>query len=181
MERSLNVPGTSRLSCWPTRTGRSCISASGSATSSAHRRCSRRARRRRWDRSSVGAWEPPRDDLVQQAGYVGAGTAEFLVPFDDPDAFAFLEVNARLQVEHPVTEVVTGLDLVERQLRIAAGEPLAFAQEDVSLTGHSVEARVCAEDPGVGFLPATGRVVGYREPRGPGVRVDSGIRLGFTR
>ena len=100
------------------------------------------------------------------------------MPFDDPDAFAFLEVNARLQVEHPVTESVTGLDLVEQQLRIAAGEPLAFAQDDVSLTGHSVEVRVCAEDPGVGFLPATGRVVGYREPRGPGVRVDSGIRLG---
>ena len=117
-------------------------------------------------------------DIARRAGYVGAGTAEFLVPFDDPDAFAFLEVNARLQVEHPVTESVTGLDLVEQQLRIAAGEPLAFAQDDVSLTGHSVEVRVCAEDPGVGFLPATGRVVGYREPRGPGVRVDSGIRLG---
>ncbi|HEY1519984.1 MAG TPA: biotin carboxylase N-terminal domain-containing protein [Solirubrobacteraceae bacterium] len=117
-------------------------------------------------------------DIARRAGYVGAGTAEFLVPFDDPDAFAFLEVNARLQVEHPVTESVTDLDLVEQQLRIAAGEPLAFAQEDVSLTGHSVEVRVCAEDPGVGFLPATGRVVGYREPRGPGVRVDSGIRLG---
>ena len=107
-------------------------------------------------------------DIARRAGYVGAGTAEFLVPFDDPDAFAFLEVNARLQVEHPVTESVTGLDLVEQQLRIAAGEPLAFAQDDVSLTGHSVEVRVCAEDPGVGFLPATGRVVGYREPRGPG-------------
>jgi acetyl-CoA/propionyl-CoA carboxylase biotin carboxyl carrier protein len=117
-------------------------------------------------------------DLARAAGYVGAGTAEFLVPFDDPEAFAFLEVNARLQVEHPVTEAVTGFDLVEQQLRVAAGERLAIAQDDVGLTNHSIEVRVCAEDPAAGFLPATGHVVGYREPSGPGIRVDSGIRLG---
>src|SRR6202023_412268 len=119
-------------------------------------------------------------DIARRAGYIGAGTAEFLVPFDDPEAFAFLEVNARLQVEHTVTEAVTGLDLVEQQLRVAAGERLAITQDDVRLTGHSIEVRVCAEDPGVGFLPATGRIVGYREPRGSGVRVDSGVRLGST-
>jgi acetyl-CoA/propionyl-CoA carboxylase biotin carboxyl carrier protein len=116
--------------------------------------------------------------LARHAGYVGAGTAEFLVPADDLEGFAFLEVNARLQVEHPVTEEVTGLDLVELQLRVAAGEPLTLRQADVALSGHSIEVRVCAEDAAVGFLPATGRIVAYREPRGAGVRVDSGVRLG---
>ncbi len=116
--------------------------------------------------------------LAQRAGYVGAGTAEFLISADDPDEFFFLEVNARLQVEHPVTEAVTGVDLVEEQLRIAAGEPLDLWRHDSTLRGHAIEVRVCAEDPAAGFLPATGRVIGYREPSGDGVRVDSGIALG---
>ena len=116
--------------------------------------------------------------IARAAGYVGAGTAEFIMPADEPEQFAFLEVNARLQVEHPVTEMVCGLDLVEQQLRIAAGEPLALAQEDVSLTGHAIEARVCAEDPANGFLPATGTIVALREPAGEGVRVDSGVAAG---
>ncbi|QEC46389.1 biotin/lipoyl-binding protein [Baekduia soli] len=116
--------------------------------------------------------------LFRQAGYVGAGTAEFIMPADEHDAFYFLEVNARLQVEHPVTELVTGLDLVEQQLRIASGEPLAFDQAGVRLHGHAIEARICAEDAASGFLPATGTVLHYREPSGTGVRVDSGIARG---
>ena len=116
--------------------------------------------------------------LAGHAGYVGAGTVEFLVPYDDPEAFAFLEVNARLQVEHPVTEAVTGLDLVELQLRVAAGEPIGIAQAEIDLRGHAIEVRVCAEDPATDFLPTLGSVLAYREPSGPGVRVDSGVRVG---
>jgi len=117
--------------------------------------------------------------LARAAGYVGAGTVELIAECDEDgrvESFYFLEVNARLQVEHPVTEAITGLDLVELQLRVAAGEPLPFAQPEVSLSGWAIEARVYAEDPASGFLPATGRVVAYREPLD--VRVDSGIEEG---
>ena len=116
--------------------------------------------------------------LARVAGYVGAGTAEFLVPYDDPGSFAFLEVNTRLQVEHPVTELVCGVDLVALQLRVAAGEPLGFSQDAVALRGHAVEVRVCAEDATAQFLPATGEIAVYRAPAGEGIRVDSGVRAG---
>jgi acetyl-CoA/propionyl-CoA carboxylase biotin carboxyl carrier protein len=122
--------------------------------------------------------------LTSRAGYQGAGTCEFLLADCPPagrgaaEPFYFLELNARLQVEHPVTELVCGLDLVEAQLRVAAGEPLWLTQADVAMTGHAVEARVCAEDPARGFLPGAGRIVAYAEPRGPGVRVDSGVQRG---
>ncbi|SJN24144.1 acetyl/propionyl/methylcrotonyl-CoA carboxylase subunit alpha [Micrococcus luteus] len=117
-------------------------------------------------------------DAAVSVGYRGAGTVEFLVSDENPDEFFFMEMNTRLQVEHPVSEEVVRvrgqrLDFVELQLRIAAGEPLGFAQEDVTLDGAAVEARVYAEDPANGFLPSTGPVLRWREPAGEGVRVDT--------
>ncbi|MGO4757014.1 acetyl/propionyl-CoA carboxylase subunit alpha, partial [Streptomyces sp. 2MCAF27] len=120
---------------------------------------------------------------ARSCGYVGAGTVEFIVPGADPAAYCFMEMNTRLQVEHPVTELITGLDLVEWQLRIAAGERLPLAQDDISLTGHAVEARICAETARVSggrvdFLPSAGTVLALSEPDGEGVRVDSGLAVG---
>ncbi|MDJ0348602.1 biotin carboxylase N-terminal domain-containing protein [Cryobacterium sp. PH29-G1] len=115
----------------------------------------------------------------RSVGYSGAGTVEFLVSDAAPGEFFFMEMNTRLQVEHPVTEMVTGIDLVDWQVRIAAGEPLTIEQSDVRLTGHAVEARVYAENPERGFLPTTGTVLSLREATGTGVRVDSSLTEGL--
>jgi 3-methylcrotonyl-CoA carboxylase alpha subunit len=117
---------------------------------------------------------------ARAVGYVNAGTVEFLVDGDGDDAqFFFLEVNTRLQVEHPITEAITGLDLVRMQLDVAAGAGLALAQADVVTGGHAIECRIYAEDP-VRLLPQSGRLVRYREPAGPGIRVDAGVAEGQT-
>ena len=115
--------------------------------------------------------------VAKACNYYGAGTVEFIV--DDQLNFYFLEMNTRLQVEHPVTEMITGKDLVREQIKIAEGNPLPFSQEDLKIHGHSVEIRVYAEDPKNNFLPDIGKLITYRRPQGPGIRVDDGFEEGM--
>jgi acetyl-CoA carboxylase biotin carboxylase subunit len=115
--------------------------------------------------------------LIKAAGYTNAGTVEFLV--DQDQKFYLLEVNARIQVEHPVTEQVTGIDLIKQQIRIAAGEPLSFKQKDITQTGHAIECRINAEDPARNFAPSPGLIEEFRAPGGPGVRLDSHAYAGY--
>ncbi|MBW2139304.1 MAG: acetyl-CoA carboxylase biotin carboxylase subunit [Deltaproteobacteria bacterium] len=115
--------------------------------------------------------------VAKTSGYVNAGTVEFLL--EPSGNFYFLEVNTRLQVEHPITELTTGTDLVRHQLEIAAGSPLSLRQEELLQRGHAIECRIYAEDPAADFFPSPGKIIGYQEPTGPGVRVDSGVYEGY--
>jgi acetyl-CoA carboxylase, biotin carboxylase subunit len=115
--------------------------------------------------------------LARETGYANAGTVEFLVKGDD---FYFIEMNTRIQVEHPVTEMLTGVDLVKEQIRVAGGEPLSVKQEDVPMVGHAMEFRINAEDPEKDFMPSPGEISFLEVPGGPGVRVDSGIYQGYS-
>jgi acetyl-CoA carboxylase biotin carboxylase subunit len=117
-------------------------------------------------------------DVARSVDYVGAGTVEFLL--DASGEFYFMEMNTRLQVEHPVTEMISGLDLVKEQIKVAQGEPLSFRQEDLKIEGHAIEVRVYAEDPANNFLPDIGTLTTYRPPQGPGVRVDDGFEEGMA-
>jgi acetyl-CoA carboxylase biotin carboxylase subunit len=117
--------------------------------------------------------------LAQSIGYENAGTVEFIVD-QDTGSFYFLEMNTRIQVEHPVTEVITGIDLVEEQFRIASGHPLSFRQSEISFSGHAIECRINAESPVRGFYPSPGRIVSWQPPQGPGVRIDSHCYAGYT-
>src|SRR5437773_2009901 len=115
---------------------------------------------------------------ARAVNYVNAGTIEFIVDARTGQ-FYFLEMNTRLQVEHPVTEFITGLDLVKEQINIARGEKLSFTQNDLKIRGHAIELRVCAEDPANNFLPDTGTLTTYRRPQGAGIRVDDGFEEGM--
>jgi len=116
-------------------------------------------------------------EIVRATGYTNAGTVEFLL--DVKKNFYFLEVNARIQVEHPITEMVTGVDLVKWQIRVASGEKLILKQDEIHQRGHAIECRIYAEDPANRFLPSLGKILFMKNPEGPGVRVDSGIYSGY--
>ena len=115
-------------------------------------------------------------DAARAAGYRSAGTIEGLLAPDG--SYYFMEMNTRVQVEHTITELVSGVDIVRAQIQIARGEPLQFTQDELQLQGHAIECRINAEDPARGFLPSPGTITSYREPSGPGVRVDSGVAAG---
>src|SRR5881409_4056838 len=173
-----SVPGTWKSRCSETALDKSCTSTSASARSSAAIRSSWRSPRRRTCRRPARRGSRARRWPAPAIGYTNAGTMEFLV--DEGGGFYFLEMNARLQVEHPVTEEVTGLDLVVAQLRAAAGEPLPWGQSEIVQRRAAIECRVYAEDPSKGFLPSPGTVQRLELPSGEGIRIESGVEPGST-
>ena len=171
------TPGTSRSRCSRTATAAWCTASSGSARSSGGtRRSSRSARRRPWIPACGTRMGAAALAAAKAVGYLGAGTVEFVLePSGD---FWFLEVNTRLQVEHPVTEAVTGVDLVREQLLVAQGLPLSVTQDALAIDGHAIEARLYAEDPAAGFLPATGTLMDWCPATAPPCRWDAGVAAG---
>lgn len=125
-----------------------------------------------------GKWERLLFNAVKEIGYTNAGTIEFLV--DKNQDFYFMEMNTRVQVEHPVTEMVTGVDIIKEQIRIASGEELQYKQKDIIFTGHSMETRINAENPNKNFMPCAGTIKGLHLPGGNGVRIDTAIYSGYT-
>ena len=155
---------------------RSCTATSGTARcSGGGRSCSRRLPRPACRLALRDQMTAAAVRLARRVGYAGAGTVEFLVDGDD---FYFMEMNTRIQVEHPITELVTGLDLVAEQLRVAAGQPLSVRQEDISRSGHAVECRINAEDPDKKFMPRPGTVTALELPGGPGIRIEHALAPG---
>ena len=177
LERYLDAPRHIEVQIFGDTHGTWCTCSSGNARSSAAtRRSSRRRRRPPWTRRCASELGEAAIAAGKAIGYTGAGTVEFVL--DQANRFYFLEVNTRLQVEHPVTELVTGLDLVALQLQVAEGQPLPAEVRLATLTGHAIEARLYAEDVAAGFLPATGTLRAFDVPDLPGVRVDAGVAAG---
>jgi acetyl-CoA carboxylase biotin carboxylase subunit len=152
------------------------------------RECSLQRRRQKvWEEAPASCLSPERREalcasavrLAKSVGYRGAGTLEYLYN-ETTGEFYFIEMNTRIQVEHPVTEMITGVDLVQSMLLIAGGEPLPYRQSDIALRGHAIEVRINAEDPGKGFLPAPGRVINFYAPEGDGVRFDTMLYEGYV-
>ena len=167
----------SKSRCWATATGTPSISASATARcSAAIRRCWRKARRRRSTHPEREAIGETVAQAMRELNYTGVGTVEFL--YEDGE-FHFIEMNTRIQVEHPVTEMITDIDLVLEQIRIASGDALAIRQNDVKFHGHAIECRINAENP-VTFRPSPGRILHYHPPGGMGVRIDSAVYQGYA-
>ena len=181
LHREVHRSAATRRGPDPGRQGTATSSTAGTAiarSSAAIRSSSRNRRRRPCPWRCARAWASAAVRLARAAGYVNAGTCEFLVDADHN--FYFIEVNARIQVEHPVTEMVTGIDLVKQQIRIAAGEPSRSPRTRSSLRGHSMQCRINSEDPDNDFRPSPGRITALRVPGGPGVRWDSHIQVGYS-